>query len=73
MAPSALPLMIFQSRAIELSLLGGQRIFDGSCFQTKSSVKEIPENTTIALDYFLQFMTPTCPQTRSIFHRYMDK
>lgn len=72
-SPICLSLVISPSGPSELSLLGGQRIWGGSFFQTKSSVKEIPENTTIALDYFLQFMTLSCPQSRSVFHRYMDK
>lgn len=31
-----------------------------SDLQTKPSVKEIPEKTTAALDYFLEFMTLSC-------------
>lgn len=39
-SPSALSLVTSQSGAGELSLLGDQRIYDGSYLQTKSSVKE---------------------------------
>lgn len=58
-----------------LSPLGGQIITAGSYLQTKSSVKKkkIPENTTVALNYFLEFMTLGCPQSQSIFHRHVDK
>lgn len=71
--PWALPSVISQGEVSNRSPLGGQRIFDGAYLQTKSSVKKIPENTTVALDYFLEFMTLSCPQPRSIFHRCMDK
>lgn len=56
--------------------LGGQIITAGSYLQTKSSVekkKKQPENTTVALDYFLEFMTLSYPQLPSIFHRHVDK
>lgn len=66
-SPICLSLVISPSGPSELSLLGGQRIWGGSFFQTKSSVKEIPENTIIALDYFLQFMTLSCPRSRSVY------
>lgn len=37
---------------------------------TKSNVKEIPENTTGALDYFLEFMARSCSVTVYIPQAY---
>lgn len=41
--------------------------------QIQCEKKKIPENTTVALNYFLEFMTLGCPQSQSIFHRHVDK
>lgn len=39
---------------------------------TQSSEKKTPENTTVALDNFLEFMTLHCPQSRSTLQRHTD-
>lgn len=39
---------------------------------TQSSEKKTPENTTVALDDFLEFMMLHCPQPRSTPHRHTD-
>lgn len=39
---------------------------------TQSSEKKTPENTTVALDDFLEFMMLHCPQPWSTLHRHTD-
>lgn len=39
---------------------------------TRFSEKKTPENTTVALDDFLEFMTLHCPWSRSTLHRHTD-
>lgn len=62
--PPGLPVEMSQGGASALSPLGGQRIVAEAYLRTQSSVKEIPESTTVALDYFFKFMLPRhCSQS----------
>lgn len=62
-APAALPVLTSQGGVGALSPRGGQRPAAGPYLQTKPSVRKILENTAVTLDYSLECVTLSGPQS----------